>query len=259
PLSVRVLVTGLATQGAEPEFGGSPSPGLSVTVSPATADLQPGSSVQVHLSVAVGPRAGPGGLFAGLVFRGVAPASGGTVRVVGEIGRPLLVRVPGRVTDTGVIAGFTALAPTAPSSPVRLVVRFTDTGDVSYPIGGAVALSEPGRPSANLPVSATTVLPGDTREVTVPWAGPAPAGLLTARLELAWGLTGEHRGTAVARVTLPSGLGLGATASPTAEAHRSGGASPVDWLVRVVAGLLVLLLLLLLLFAARRRHRERDQ
>lgn len=254
-LAMTVSVTGLTTQGAGPGFVGVPSPGLSVTADPASFTLPPGRTAGVLVRLRTGVHLQPGGLFAGLIFQGSAPTPEGTVQVLGAIGRPLLLTAPGRAVDSGVLVSFTA----SRRSPLRgalLTVAFRNTGNVNYAVGGSILLQAPQSQSTTLQLPSVTVLPHDTRTMTVSSDRPLPAGTVGAHVSLRWGLGAEHRTSADTTIAALPGAGRADSSAGASLPSRGQRrlVSPAE-LDLIAGGLLSLLLLLFLLLAvARLRH-----
>ena len=282
---IEIRATGLYFSGDTPEFTGSPSPGLSMSVTPSVLLLAPGAGQPVHVSVATAATARPGGLYGGVVFSDVPPAQAGAVNVVTAQARPVIGHVRGPTSDTGTIKAFVQLPPD--SGPVvKLQAAFVDTGNIDYEISGSVTVLGSSGVLGTAQITPRLVLPGEARtfpiDISPSAAGSVPDGDYTATLHLIWGTAGEHSGqanTAVRFSYAPAGLGSGPV-SPTTRPptfigrplthvpHTTGAAthkrvSAWTWFVRVVDLLLLLLALILLALAMwtweKERRRRRDE
>lgn len=238
---LQVLVTGLFFQGEAPEFVGAPSPGLTVTAVPSAFALAGHGSRDVTVTLRAAPGTRSGGLYAGLIFRVATPGAQipGVAGGAG-VGRPLLGRVPGPVSDAGTLTGFGPQGGIHVRPPVTLLAAFRDDGNIDYPVSGTVTLIAAGGANAGaVTVPESRVLPGNTRVVPITFPGPLPAGPLTATLSLRWGLSNEHE----ARVSTAF----------IVEGHPGGSA---NWLLEVLALLLIVLVGLFLISMMTRRRRE---
>lgn len=240
---IEIEITGLAVAAGSYSFEGAPSPGLTVTAEPSRFRLGAGGDrkVSVTLSAARGISRGTG--TAGVIFRGVPKAPPGAAPVIGEIARPLIVGVPGKVTDTGRIAGFSPAAPEAKPGPVTFHIDFRNTGTTHYTPTGTVEVLAGSRSLGRAPVEEKLVLPRTTRRLLAVWNGQTPAGTLRAKLRLRWGLEGQHRGTRTTSLVV-----LAAGAGPRLAGGDVGW--PWWWLVLMIAALVFGWLLL------KRRRRE---
>lgn len=247
---VEIEVTGLSVRDGAYDFDGKPPSALEVAVSPDRLLLDAGGAQQITVLVRTPLDTAVGGLYAGVIVRGIPQAPSGQAPVVGEIGLPLLVRVPGATDDTGRIVSFRPQRPTYDSGPVAFVVAFENLGKVHYSPAGTIELFSGRRSLGTVPVDSQVVLPGTTRSMITVWRGAAPAGDLRAQLVLSWGVDGRHRGTqeTVVRIVGP-GTGQ--------ERSRRVGlpAAPVG----VAAGSLGLAFLLMVLVLVRRRRRRRER
>lgn len=240
---VEIEVTGLAVRDGAYDFDGKPPSDLEVTVSPDRLLLAGGRAQQIVVLVRTPADTAVGGLYAGVIVRGIPEASAGQAAVVGEIGLPLLVRVPGAANDTGRILSFRPQRASYRSGPVGFVVAFENSGNVHYSPAGTVELFSGARSLGTAPVDSQVVLPGTTRKLTAVWRGAAPAGDLRARLVLSWGTDGRHRSTreAVVRIMLPG------------EDDRSCRVG-LPAVAVAVGGLALAILLLVLVLVRRRRE-----
>ncbi|MHB1924475.1 MAG: hypothetical protein ACYCSJ_07285, partial [Acidimicrobiales bacterium] len=268
PEQINVAITGLHFNGQTPEFNGSPSPGLTVTANTTSLTLAAQASQSVNLSVEAAPGSKPGGLYAGVVFKEIPPASQSSTTVEEAQARPLIGHVPGPTTDTGQIQAFAAPSAVAKPNGVVFDLTFLDTGDIDYRLGGTVDLvTVSGTQVGTVAVPPDTVLPGNPRVIPLAFNGTAPSGQLTGQLHLTWGTSEEHTGTAMATVlvsgTVGSSVGPGAGGAPSANHQnvtifsRHGG-HPVSWLFKGLALLLLLIIIALLIRRyLQRLHNER--
>lgn len=271
PEQIQVQITGLHFQGETPEFTGSPSPGLSISARPTSITLAAGASQSVNLTAQALPGSHPGGLYAGIVFKELPPPSSGSTTIVEAQARPLIGHVPGPTTDTGRIVSFGSPSATAALGRVVFDLTFLDTGDIDYRLGGSMSLlTSSGAVLGTVAVPPATVLPGNQRLVPLPYSGPVPAGQVTGQLQLTWGSTAEHRGTAMATVIV-SGPGPEGAHQPVGAGPGPGHqnitvlASPkrhaTNWIFEGLALLLLLILIALLIkrYLDRRRMARRLQ
>ena len=270
PEQINVAITGLHFNGQTPEFTGSPSQGLTVTASTTSLTLAAQASQGVNLSVEAAPGSQPGGLYAGVVFKEIPPASRGSTTVEEAQARPLIGHVPGPTTDTGLIRAFASPAAVTKPDGVVFDLTFLDTGDIDYRLGGTMDLvTVSGAQVGMVTVPPDTVLPGNPRVIPLAFTGTAPSGQLTGQLHLTWGTAAEHSGTAMATVlvsstggTNPGGPGAGGT---SARNHQNvtiftrRGSHPVSWLFKGLALLLLLIIIALLIrrYLQRRRNEKR--
>ncbi|HUZ43643.1 MAG TPA: hypothetical protein VMU63_04510 [Acidimicrobiales bacterium] len=269
PEQLNIAITGLHFNGQTPEFTGSPSPGLTVTASTTTLTLAAQASQGVNLSVEAVPGSKPGGLYAGVVFKEIPPASHGSTTVEEAQARPLIGHVPGPTTDTGQIQAFASPAAVAKPDGVVFNLTFLDTGDIDYRLGGTVDLvTVTGSQVGTVAVPPDTVLPGNPRVIPLAFTGTAPSGQLTGQLHLAWGTSEEHTGTAMATVLVsstgvgPGGSGAGSTPSGNHQnvtVFTRHGSHPVSWLFKGLALLLLLIIIALLIrrYLQRRKNEKR--
>ncbi|HVA43702.1 MAG TPA: hypothetical protein VNF50_09470 [Acidimicrobiales bacterium] len=269
PEQINVAITGLHFNGQTPEFTGSPSPGLTVTASTTSLTLAAQASQGVNLSVEAAAGSKPGGLYAGVVFKEIPPASQGSTTVEEAQARPLIGHVPGPTSDTGQIRAFASPVAVAKPNQVVFDLTFLDTGDIDYRLGGTMGLvTVSGAPVGTMAVPADTVLPGNPRVIPLAYTGTAPVGQLTGQLHLTWGTTAEHSGTAMATVlvsdTGTSSGGPGGGGGPNGN-HQNvtiftrHGSHPVSWLFKGLALLLLLIIIALLIrrYLQRRRNEKR--
>jgi len=255
--AISVAVTGLFFDGDTPQFSGAPSPGLTVTATPDEFQLAPGANHDVTLSLTAAAGARPGGLYAGVVFRDLPPATPGRTTIVAAQARPLIGHVPGPTTDSGRITGFAPLHRSQPAGPATFVVSFLDTGTIDYFVGGRLTVSSGGSILGTTTVPAQLVLPGNQRSMPVTFAHLA-AGTYTGAVHLIWGTQAEHSGDASTVVSVvPPG------ANPAAGASANGSPAPTvltrsrpdNWWLRILALLLLLLILAYLAWRWWRRRR----
>lgn len=249
PQRVEIETSGLSVRAGAYDFDGKPPSALEVTVSPDRFLLDAGGAQQITVLVHTPLDTAVGGLYAGVIVRGIPDAPSGQAPVVGEIGLPLLVRVPGATDDTGRIVSFRPQRPSYDSAPVAFVVAFENLGKVHYSAAGTVELFSGGRSLGTVSVDSQVVLPSTIRSMITVWQGAAPSGDLRAHLALSWGIDGRHHGTQETVVTI---------AAPGTGEERSRRLAIASAPVAVATGGLALAVLLLILALARRRRRRRE-
>lgn len=245
--SVEVDVTGLRVEGGAYQFDGTPSPGLSVLVTPARFSVPAGGAQDVAVAVRATPTALPGGGYAGLVVRGVPHPTPGASPVIGEIGLPVFVVVEGSADDDGRIDAFSVSGKPTAGQPLDFRIEFTNLGNIHYPLAGDISIVDRGQTLATVPVEARLVLPGTTRAFIIPWSGPAPVARLTARFQGTWGLDGRHRGVAETRIVV-SAVDVDEFASSSGNGTTRSA---------IAASVLIFAVLLWLLWFRRRGRRAR--
>lgn len=286
PENITVRATGLSFSGDAPQFSGPPSPGLSVSPTPAAMGVPAGESHDVQVQVSVAPGVSPGGLSAGVIFSDVPPPEAGKVTVVAAQARPLLVHVgpASGWTDTGRITSLTQ----PDQSSLTFDTGFFDTGNVDYQVAGSASLLAGSAVLATVSLPARLVLPGGTRTFPVAFAPPDATSPAPTRavVHLTWGLTGEHHGDATTTATYvpaaPSGAGPGEqtgsgippsyinrppSATPAPPRPAPSGHAPASGRHRSVFGvaamvdllLILMALILLIAYVWRRRREDHDR
>jgi hypothetical protein len=261
PSRFRIRVTGLHFKDATPQFSGQPSSGIDVTVDRPEITIPGHGDARVTVTVSTKPATPPGGQYAGVLFEQLpdpsAPATG--ARILAGQARPLIGRVAGPVVDTGRIVSLAPLrSPAGAGGSLTFVLRFEDTGDVHYALGGTLTISRQGTPIGSVDVPKQLMLPGEIRGVPLTFEGPVEAGELDAQVALTWGTEQQHQGSARATVRVVADTGVDHTSGRPGSTTTFIVSRPTPRALIAIAGLLLLLVLLALsAYWCKRRVDER--
>jgi hypothetical protein len=189
----------LVPVGAAPSFAPAPGRFVADVTHPGAATVLPGDVIELAVAVDAATTA-PGSYPAAYRLSDGTSIFGDTVTWTVAVAAPVLKGTVVGVSAPGsppTVAGTTAVVPLAGSLPVT--VTFRNTGNVSWPIDGSVALATnpagrvspsagaswlaPDRPSALVAGTAPTIAPGATGTASlplfgngVPGGGAAPTG-----------------------------------------------------------------------------------
>ncbi|RFA12825.1 hypothetical protein B7R22_14845 [Subtercola boreus] len=139
-----------------------------VSVSPASFEVQPGSSQIVSVSVVVPTNADLGDHQVALVFLVPAGAAGSNIKINRGVGTPVYITVPGPVDDTVTVGGLTAPGFSA-GGPVDVTASVQNTGTVHRDFRGESALALAG---ASTNFADFTVARGSARTISATWTPP---------------------------------------------------------------------------------------
>lgn len=180
-----------------------------LTVTPDHFLVKPGHRqwVQVHIQVPAQPE--PGDHDLALIFM-IPPRPGrGNIHIAQGIGVPILITVPGRVTDDVSVTSLHAPGFSS-GGAVPLTATVREAGDVHHSFRGAghelVARSGP----ATVPFPPITVLRDSTITMQTQWAHPPALCVCHVTVTVAsGGRVSEATATVVIFPVIPVGIGLG--------------------------------------------------
>ncbi len=172
-----------------------------VTVEPARFVLAPHTKREVAVHIALPGQAEPGDHQVALVFLVPAADKGDNIRVNRGIGAPILIAVPGPVTDTTVLSSFTG-PHFALTGPISFSTTLENTGTVHHDFRGDGHRITVGVAGARIELPDLTVLRGTRRDVTTQWSDPPLWCICHATIALP-GQNGAVQQMAVTVVILP--------------------------------------------------------
>lgn len=184
--AVELEVTGLDVSSGDYDFSGSAPSGFAVEISPARFALAGGASRQAIVTVRPSSRAPVGSSSLGLLVRGRPQAADGASPVLGEIGVPIFLSVPGQVDDSGRIESFKPASEVNEIGPLPWKIGFTNSGTIHYRVSGRIDLYRDGRQVDTLAIPSTLVLRDTTRGIEATWSGDGLSGPVVARAHLQW-------------------------------------------------------------------------
>ena len=185
------------------------------SVVPAAADLGPGQSIEVTVTVGVPAGAVAGERYAVIWAQvGGSPSAGSTIRVVNRVGIRIYLSVAGatQLTSAFNIGTISATRSSSGLSVVSAAVR--NTGQRALDLAGTLGLADgPSHLSAG-PFTTdrtATLAPGQSGQVQFSLGRDVPPGRWTATVALASGTT---RATVHATIDLPAQAGVVVAARP---------------------------------------------
>jgi hypothetical protein len=190
--------TFISPESEDPYIDHSLSIWISINTEPFT--IGPKSTKEVNFSIEVPESAEPGGHYAAIFFgppssEGIEGETetalhGGKVSVRGEIGTLLLIRVGGEVKELASIKEFTSVKKLWEKTPVTLITRFYNLGNVHLKPEGFVDIYGFGGKkidTLNVNKEKGNVLPISVRKFETNWENKAAFGKYTAKLSLVYG------------------------------------------------------------------------
>jgi len=148
--------------------------------------LSPNETKEIPFTITVPANGEPGGHYAAIFFKTEPTSTKGQAQleISGRVGALVLVSVPGQVSKTGEILEFKT-PKFVNSGPVKLFVRFKNTGTVHYQLGGTIKIYNwLGKETATVQLPEHLVLPGSTRQFEGSWKANFLFGKYKARLEM---------------------------------------------------------------------------